>query len=853
MSQEYEQQKILQVDLEKEMKKSYIDYAMSVIVGRALPDVRDGLKPVHRRILYAMYEDGLTSDKPYRKSATTVGNVLGRYHPHGDASVYDALVRLAQPFSLHYPLIDGHGNFGSVDGDPPAAYRYTEARMAKLANYMLADIKKDTVDFEPNFDEERQEPVVLPSRFPNLLVNGSSGIAVGMATNIPPHNLTEVIDGICYVIDHPEAELDEICQFIKGPDFPTGGVIMGRSGIRAAYATGRGKIKVRAKTEIVELPNGKSQIQITEIPYMVNKARLVESMANLVKDKRVDGITNIQDHSSREGMQIVVDIRRDANAQVILNQLFTYTQLEDTISMIHIALVPTGAAGKLQPRVLTLRQIIDQYVAFQKDVVARRTRFDLKKAQDRAHILEGLKVATDNIDRIIEIIRASKNEADAKVNLMAEPFWIDQIALLGIVDGSEHFEFHLDEPQAQAIVDMRLGRLSGLEQEKIRDEYNELENKIAGFEEILSSDTNILAVVKEELQEIKQKYGDERHTEIANVADEIDIEDLIEEQDCAYTLTHFGYIKRQPTSVYRAQRRGGRGVSAMSTREEDFAKDIFTASTHDTILFFSNRGKVYKLKGYQIPETGRSAKGMNIVNLLELETDEKITAMFPIKEFADDKFLFFVTRQGIAKRVVLSDLQNIRRAGLRALNLNEDDALVDVRLTDGEQNILIATHEGRAICFDENEVRAMGRTATGVRGIRLSEGDYVVGAARARKGAYVLSITENGYGKRTPVEEFTIHHRGGGGMMLHNLTAKTGLVAGIAVVDGDNDVMIITDDGVIIRTGCEEIRECGRGSQGVIVMRTGEDVKVISIARTSKEEEDEVSSEEQAETPEASE
>ncbi len=849
MSQEYEQQKILQVDLEKEMKKSYIDYAMSVIVGRALPDVRDGLKPVHRRILYAMYEDGLTSDKPYRKSATTVGNVLGRYHPHGDASVYDALVRMAQPFSLHYPMIDGHGNFGSVDGDPPAAYRYTEARMAKIANYMLADIKKNTVDFGPNFDEELKEPVVLPSRFPNLLVNGSSGIAVGMATNIPPHNLTEVIDGICYVIDHPEAEMDEICQFIKGPDFPTGGVIMGRSGIRAAYATGRGKIKVRAKTEIVDLPNGKSQILITEIPYMVNKARLVESMANLVKDKRVDGITNIQDHSSREGMQIVVDIRRDANAQVILNQLFTYTQLEDTISMIHIALVPSGASGKLQPRVLTLRQIIDQYVGFQKDVVERRTRFDLKKAQDRAHILEGLKVATDNIDRIIAIIRASKNEAEAKVNLMAEPFWIDQIALLGIVDGSEHFEFHLDEPQAQAIVDMRLGRLSGLEQEKINDEYKELEGKIANFEDILSCDANILAVVKAELQEIKQKYGDERHTEIANVADEIDIEDLIEEQQCAYTLTHFGYIKRQPTSVYRAQRRGGRGVSAMSTREEDFAKDIFTASTHDTILFFSDRGKVYKLKGYQIPETGRSAKGMNIVNLLELESEEKITAMFAIKEFADDKFLFFVTRQGVAKRVVLSDLQNIRRAGLRALNLNEDDALVDVRLTDGEQNILIATHEGRAICFDENEVRAMGRTATGVRGIRLNEGDYVVGAARARKGAYVLSITENGYGKRTPVEEFTIHHRGGGGMMLHNLTEKTGLVAGIAVVDSDNDVMIITDDGVIIRTGCEEIRECGRGSQGVIVMRTSEDVKVISIARTDKQEEDETAEDgENAET-----
>ncbi|MGI6180862.1 MAG: DNA gyrase subunit A [Agathobaculum sp.] len=840
MNVSYEEQKIIQVDLEKEMRKSYIDYAMSVIVSRALPDVRDGLKPVHRRILYAMFEDGLTSDKPYRKSATTVGNVLGRYHPHGDASVYDAMVRMAQPFSLHYPLIDGHGNFGSVDGDPPAAYRYTEARMARVANYMLADIKKDTVDFQPNFDENLKEPLVLPSRYPNLLVNGSSGIAVGMATNIPPHNMTEVIDGVCYVIDHPEAGLDEICQFIKGPDFPTGGIIMGRSGIRAAYATGRGKIKLRAKTEIVDLPNGKSQILVTEIPYMVNKARLVEAMAGLVKDKRVDGITNIQDHSSREGMQIVIDIRRDANAQVILNQLFTYTQLEDTVSMIHIALVPSGAQGKLQPRVLTLRQIIDQYIAFQKDVVARRTRFDLKKAQDRAHILEGLKVATDgdNIDRIIAIIRASKNEAEAKENLCKEPFWIDQIALLGIVDGSAHFEFHLDDAQAQAIVDMRLGRLSGLEQQKLNEEYAELEEKIRGFEHILSADENILAVVKEELQQIKAKYGDARHTEIANVADEIDIEDLIEQQDCAYTLTHFGYIKRQPTSVYRAQRRGGRGISAMSTREEDFAKSIFTASTHDTILFFSDRGKVYKLKGYQIPETGRSAKGMNIINLLELENDEKITAMFPIQQFADDKFLFFVTKQGVAKRVVLSDLQNIRRAGLRALNLNEDDALIDVRLTDGEQNILIATHEGRAICFDENEVRAMGRTATGVRGIRLSEGDYVVGAARARKGAYVLSITENGYGKRTPVEEFTVHHRGGGGMTLHNLTEKTGLVAGIAVVDNENDVMIITDDGVIIRTGVEEIRECGRGSQGVIVMRTGEDVKVISIARTDKEEPD---------------
>ena len=840
MSQEYEQQKIVPVDLDREMRKSYIDYAMSVIVGRALPDVRDGLKPVHRRILYAMYEDGLTSDKPYRKSATTVGNVLGRYHPHGDASVYDALVRMAQTFSLRYPLIDGHGNFGSIDGDPPAAYRYTEARMSKISNSLLADIKKDTVDFVPNFDDDRKEPSVLPSRFPTLLVNGSSGIAVGMATNIPPHNLTEVIDGVCYVIDHPEAELDEICQFIKGPDFPTGGIVMGRSGIRAAYATGRGKIKVRARCEIEELANGRSQIIITEIPYMVNKARLVESMANLVKDKRVEGITNIQDHSSREGMRIVIDVRRDANAQVILNQLYKFSQLEDTCSMIHLALVPISAAApeKVQPRFLSLRQIIDQYIAFQKDVIARRTRFDLKKAQDRAHILQGLKVATDNIDRIIAIIRASKNEAEAKENLMAEPFWVDQVALLGIVDGSDHFEFHMDEPQAQAIVDMRLGRLSGLEQQKIDDEYQELEGKINEFMRILSSDENILEVVKAEMQEIKAKYGDERRTEIASVADEIDIEDLIEEQDCAYTLTHFGYIKRQPTSVYRSQRRGGRGVSAMSTREEDFAKDIFTGSTHDTILFFSDRGKVYKLKGYQIPETGRTAKGMNIVNLLELDPDEKITAMFPIKEFAGDKYLFFVTKKGIAKRIVLSDLQNIRRAGLRALNLNEDDALVDVRLTDGSQNILIATHNGRAICFDENEVRAMGRVATGVRGIRLAEGDYVIGAGRARPGAQVLTVTENGYGKRTGVEEYTVHHRGGGGIMLHNLTEKTGPVAGLSIVDTDNDVMIITDDGVIIRTPVEEIRTCGRGSQGVIVMRTGEDVKVISIARTDREEED---------------
>ncbi|HIV62328.1 MAG TPA: DNA gyrase subunit A [Candidatus Butyricicoccus avistercoris] len=846
MSEVYENQKIVPVDLYQEMKSSYIDYAMSVIVGRALPDVRDGLKPVHRRILYAMYEDGLTSDKPYRKSATTVGNVLGRYHPHGDASVYDAMVRMAQSFSLRYPLIDGHGNFGSVDGDPAAAYRYTEARMAKVANYMLSDIKKNTVNFQPNFDEERKEPVVLPSRFPCLLVNGSSGIAVGMATNIPPHNLTEVIDGVCYVIDKPDAGLDEITAIIKGPDFPTGGIIMGRAGMRAAYATGKGKIKVRAKCTIEEMDKGKSQIIVTEIPYMVNKARLVESIANLVKDKRIDGISALRDESSREGMRIVIEVKRDANAQVVLNQLYNYTQMQDTCSMILLALVPSASnPDKVQPKVLTLREIIDYYIAFQKSVIERRTRFDLAKAQARAHILEGLKVATDsdNIDRIIAIIRASKNEAEAKENLCKEPFFIDQIALLGIVDGSEHFEFHLDDAQAQAIVDMRLGRLSGLEQQKINDEYSELENKIAGFNEILSSDRNILEVVKKEMQEIKNAYGDERKTEIANIADEIDIEDLIEEEDCTYTLTHFGYIKRIPTSAYKAQNRGGRGVNAMKTREEDFTRGLFTASTHDNLLFFTNEGRVYKLKGYQIPEAGRNAKGTNIVNLLELQEGEKVTAMFPIREFTDDKYMVFVTRMGTIKRVVLSDLQNIRKAGLRALNLNDGDILVDVRLTDGTENILIATHNGKAITFPETEVRAMGRAAVGVRGIRLADGDYVIGAARARKGAKVLSITENGFGKRTSVEEFTVHHRGGSGINLHNLTEKTGLIAGIAVVDEDNDIMIITDDGVIIRTPVSQISEYGRSSQGVIVMRMNDDVKVISIVRTDHEEQEEELSE----------
>ncbi|MDD6987246.1 DNA gyrase subunit A [Butyricicoccus porcorum] len=832
MSISFENQKIIPVDLEREMKKSYIDYAMSVIVGRALPDARDGLKPVHRRILYAMYEDHLTCDRPYRKSATTVGNVLGRYHPHGDASVYDALVRMAQPFSLRYPMIDGHGNFGSIDGDPPAAYRYTEARMSKMAAYMMTDIEKETVDFMPNFDDNRKEPKVLPSRFPGMLVNGSSGIAVGMATNMPPHNLTEVINGICYVIDNPDAQMEDICQYIKGPDFPTGGIIMGRSGIRAAYATGRGKIKVRARTEIEEMHNGRQRIVVTEIPYMVNKARLVESIADLVKNKRVEGISDLRDESDREGMRIVVELKREANAQVVLNQLFNYTQLQDTFSVNNLALVNN------QPRTLNLRELIDQYIEFQREVIERRTRFDLNKAEGRAHILEGLKVATDNIDRIIEIIRASANESEAKTNLMAEPFIINQIALLGIVGGKENFEFHLDEPQAQAIVNMRLGRLSGLERQKINDEYDEIESKIRGLMEVLASRHNMLEIVKKELVEIRDKFGDERRTQIEAVDNEIDIEDLIEREDCTYTLTHCGYIKRTTTDTYRSQRRGGRGVSAMATREEDFAEILFTASSHDNILFFSSLGKVYRLKGYQIPETSRTAKGTNVVNLLALENGETVSAMFAISDYDESHYLFFTTEQGTVKRVALSELKNIRKAGLRALSLNEGDRLVDVRLTDGTQNMLIVTAKGHAICFDENEVRAMGRSAVGVRGITLEEGDRVIGGVRARPEGEVLTVTENGYGKRTPVGDFSIHHRGGRGILAHALNDKTGNIAGTAVVDLDNDVMIITDDGVLIRTAVEDIRQCGRNTQGVIVMRTGDDVHVNAITRIQKEEDE---------------
>ncbi len=832
MSISFENQKIIPVDLEREMKKSYIDYAMSVIVGRALPDARDGLKPVHRRILYAMYEDHLTSDRPYRKAATTVGNVLGRYHPHGDASVYDALVRMAQPFSLRYPMIDGHGNFGSIDGDPPAAYRYTEARMSRMAAYMMTDIDKETVDFMPNFDDNRKEPVVLPSRFPGMLVNGSSGIAVGMATNMPPHNLTEVINGICHVIDNPEAQMEDICQYIKGPDFPTGGIIMGRSGIRAAYATGRGKIKVRARTNIEEMHSGRQRIVVTEIPYTVNKARLVESIADLVKNKRVEGISDLRDESNREGMRIVIELKREANAQVVLNRLYNYTQLQDTFSVNNLALVNN------QPRTLNLRELIDQYIEFQREVIERRTRYELKKAETRAHILEGLKVATDNIDRIISIIRASANETEAKLNLMAEPFIINQIALLGIVNGKENFEFHLDEAQAQAIVNMRLGRLSGLERQKINDEYDEIEEKIHSMMEILASREKILEVVKQELIEIRDKFGDERRTQIEAVDNEIDIEDLIEREECTYTLTHCGYIKRVPTAAYRAQRRGGRGVNAMATREEDYAETLFIASSHDNILLFSSFGKVYRLKGYQIPETGRTAKGTNVVNLLQLDNGETVSAMFAVNEYDDSHYLFFVTERGVVKRVALSELKNIRRAGLRALSINEGDRLVDVRLTDGKQNILLVTAKGRAICFDENEVRAMGRTAVGVRGISLEEGDRVIGGVRARPEGQVLTITENGYGKRTPVDEFSVHHRGGRGILAHALNEKTGNIAGTAVVDLDNDVMLITDDGVLIRTAVEDIRLCGRNTQGVIVMRTGDDVHVNAITRIEKEEDE---------------
>ena len=812
----YPEQKIVESPLVPEMEKSYIEYAMSVIVGRALPDVRDGLKPVHRRILYAMYEDGLTVDKPFKKSATCVGDVLGRYHPHGDASVYDALVRLAQDFSMRYPLVDGHGNFGSVDGDPPAAYRYTEARLARLSDEMLRDIEKETVDWDPNYDESTQEPKVLPSRFPNLLVNGSSGIAVGMATNIPPHNMREVINACICVLDNPEAQLSDLMQYIKGPDFPTRGIIMGRSGIRAAYATGRGRVVMRARHEFEEFGNGRTRIIITEIPYQVNKRQLIKSMADQVEDKRLEGISDIRDETDRNGMRIVIELKRDANPQVVLNRLFAQTQLQTTFAINMLAL--TEVNGKLQPRILSLRHIIDEYLSFQEEIIVRRTQYDLRKAQERAHLLEGLLVAQDNIDEVIKIIRSSYD--NAKENLMAR--------------------FGLDDIQAQAICDMRLIALQGLNREKLEEEYKELEEKIAYYNQVLSDDALVRKILKEELQAVSDKFGDDRVTEIQDVEDEIDIEDLIEEEQCVFTLTQAGYIKRTPVSEYAAQSKGGMGKKGITTREEDSVAEVFTASTHDYILFFTDTGKVYRKKGYQIPESGKAAKGTNIVNILQVEQGERIQAMIHTRSIEDDgRFLFMVTRKGTVKRIPANALKNLRNNGIRALRMEEDDALISVRETDGTRKILIATHDGMAVCFDENDVRPMGRDAYGVRGIKLREGDYVVGAARARAGKTVLSITEKGYGKRTPVEEYRITNRGGLGIKNYMVTDKTGPVVGIKVVDGTEDLLLVTQAGILIRTPVESIRTAGRATQGVIVMRFKEEGdQVISMALTEHEEEE---------------
>ena len=807
----YPDQHIVERSLVPEMEKSYIEYAMSVIVGRALPDVRDGLKPVHRRILYAMYEDNLTSDRPFKKSATCVGDVLGRYHPHGDASVYDALVRLAQDFSMRYMLVDGHGNFGSVDGDPPAAYRYTEARLAKIAGEMLRDIEKDTVDWDPNFDESRKEPRVLPCRFPNLLVNGSSGIAVGMATNIPPHNLREVIGACICVLDNPDATLADLMEHVQGPDFPTKGIIMGRAGIRAAYATGRGRVVVRARHEFEEFGNNRTRIIITELPYQVNKRMLIKNMADQVEDKRLEGISNIQDETDRNGMRIVIELKRDANPQVVLNRLFAQTQLQSSFAINMLALVQNQS----QPKILSLRHIIDEYLAFQEEIIVRRTRYDLKKAQERAHLLEGLLIAQDNIDEVIRIIRTSYD--NAKENLMQR--------------------FGLDDVQAQAILDMRLKALQGLDREKLQNEYQELEEKIAYYLRVLGDENLVKAILKEELQAISDKYGDDRKTEIQDVEDEIDIEDLIEEEECVFTLTANGYIKRTPVSEYAAQSKGGMGKKGITTRDEDTVVDVFTASTHDYILFFTDTGKVYKKKGYLIPESGKAAKGTNIVNILQVETGERVQAMLHFRETGDDQlYLFMTTRNGTVKRLGVSALKNLRNNGIRALTLDEGDRLIDVLETHGSDRILIATHDGQAVCFDETDVRAMGRTAVGVRGIRLREGDYVVGAAKAQPGKTVLSITERGFGKRTPVEEYRITARGGLGIRNYMVTEKTGPIVGIKVVDGTEDLLLVTEAGILIRTAVENIRVAGRATQGVIVMRFKEEGdRVISMALTDRE------------------
>ena len=811
-------QKIVESPLVPEMEKSYIDYAMSVIVGRALPDVRDGLKPVHRRILYAMYEDNLTHDKPFRKCATAVGDVLGRYHPHGDQSVYDALVRLAQDFSMRYMLVDGHGNFGSVDGDPPAAYRYTEARLSKISEEILRDLEKETVDWDPNFDETRKEPRVLPCRFPNLLVNGSSGIAVGMATNIPPHNLREVIGACIKVLDDPECTLPDLMEYVKGPDFPTSGIIMGRSGIRSAYATGRGKVVIRARTEFEEYGKDRIRIIVTELPYQVNKRMLIKSMAEQVEDKRLEGISDIRDETDRNGMRIVIELKRDANPQVVLNRLFAQTQLQSSFAINMLALVDDQS----QPKILSLRHIIDEYLKFQEEIIVRRTQYDLRKAQERAHLLEGLLIAQDNIDEVIKIIRSSYD--NAKENLMER--------------------FGLDDVQAQAICDMRLIALQGLNREKLENEYKELEEKIAYYNKVLSDEGLVKSILKEELTAVSDKYGDERKTEIQDVEDEIDIEDLIEEEDCVFTLTAGGYIKRLPASTYKAQKRGGKGITAMATKEEDYVDTVFTASTHDYILFFTNMGKVHRKKGYQIPESGRTAKGTAMVNVLPLEAEEKVTAMIHLREFPEDKYLMMITRKGTVKRIQLSSIFTSRKAGIRCITMAPDDELIAVRETDGDQAILLVTRQGMSICFKEEDVRCMGRDAYGVMGIRLRPNDYVIGAARAKRDSYVLIVSENGYGKRTEMDEYIRgdgpQKRGGYGMKGYQVTDKTGPLVGVKVVSDEDDLLIINDAGVIIRMACADINCYSRGAQGVKLMNLADGVKVISIARTDHEEAEEL-------------
>ena len=820
----FPEQHIVSSELVSEMEKSYIEYAMSVIVGRALPDVRDGLKPVHRRILYAMYEDGLTRDKPYRKCATAVGDVLGRYHPHGDASVYDALVRMAQDFSLRYPLIDGHGNFGDVDGNPPAAYRYTEARLARMADEMLRDIDKDTVDWDPNFDETRKEPRVLPSRIPQLLVNGSSGIAVGMATNIPPHNLREVIGAAVEVLDNPDATLDDLMRHVHGPDFPTKGIIMGRAGIRAAYATGRGKVTIRARTEFEEHGQNRVRIIVNELPYQVNKKMLIKNIAEQVKDKRLDDISDLRDESDRNGMRIVIELKRDANPQVALNKLFAQTQLQSTFSIINLALVD----NQRQPKILSLRHILDEYLTFQEEVITRRTKYDLRKARERAHLLEGLLIAQDNIDEVIHIIRTSYD--NAKENLMAR--------------------FGLDDVQAQAILDMRLKALQGLDREKLQNEYDELEKKIEYLVSLLEDPEKLKGVLKDELLAIADKYGDDRKTEIQDVEDEIDMEDLIAEEECVFTLSHNGYIKRTPAAEYRAQSRGGKGVRGMATREEDYVESVFTASTHDFLLFFSSRGQVYVRKGYQIPEAGRSARGTNIVNILPLEPEEKISAMLRGKGLQEDDFIMFFTKNGVTKRMSQGELRNVRKNGIRALDIREGDELVQALTTHGSEKLLVVTRGGMAIRFDENDVRPMGRTAAGVRAIRLKEGDEVVAAVRATdEDAAVLTVTENGYGKRTRIGEYSVQNRGGQGLKTYQITQKTGEIVGAKKVTGEEDILLVSDDGTIIRMEAGSISLLGRATQGVRLMRPAEGAHVVAMARTEREASEEEEAAENAETP----